>query len=434
MNMNWTIAFLLIFSGFVTTAQEVLTLDSALATGLEQNFNIRIARNDQDVATNNARPGNANLLPTLSLIGGVNYANRNVNQEFATGEMLNRDGAESVSSNASLNLDYVLFSGLGNMNTLKRLNEIQTASELEYRLTVERNLVNIASDYYEVSRLFQNSIVTQEAIAVSLDRYERAKERNILGSGLKLDLLNAEVDLNSDSVNYYTNLTELNNAKRNLNATIGIEPSDAFEVDTNIIFQSTPNLKELRNYGMENNAQLLISERLKFASEYDLKVAKGGYSPEIALNGSYGYNRQDNQANFLTYAQTTGFNGSISLRWNLFEAQRRDTRIQNAKLNADSQNELLKQAQNDFLTNVTNAYNTYVNSVYVMNMQKRNVVTNELNFKRTQELFNLGQITNVQFRDAQLNLFQAKATYNNARFLAKIAEINVIQLSGKLLE
>lgn len=434
MNMNWTIAFLLICSGFVTTAQDLLTLDSALATGLEQNFNIRIARNDQYVATNNARPGNANMLPTLSVIGGVNYSNRNVNQEFATGEMLNRDGAESVSSNASLNLDYVLFSGMGNTNTLKSLNEIQTAAELDYRLTVERNLVNIASDYYEVSRLFQNSIVLQEAIAVSLDRYERAKERNILGSGLRLDLLNAEVDLNNDSVNYYTNLTELNNAKRNLNATMGIEPSDNFMVDTSIFFQPTLNLDELRNYGMDNNAQLLISERLKFASEYDLKVAKGGYSPEVALNGSYGYNRQDNQANFLTYAQTTGFNGGISLRWNLFEAQRRDTRIQNAKLNADSQNELLKQAQNDFLTNVTNAYNTYVNSMYVVTIQKRNVQTNLINFQRTRDLYNLGQITNPQFRDAQLNLFQAKATYNNARFLAKIAEINLIQLSGKLLE
>jgi len=428
------IACLLICSGFVTTAQDLLTLDSALAIGLESNFDIRIARNDQFVATNNARPGNANLLPTLSLLGGVNYSNSNVNQELADGREINRDGAQSVSSNASLNLNYVLFSGMGNMNTLKQLNEIQSAAELDYRLTVERNLVNIASDYYEVSRLFQNSIVTEEAIAVSLDRYERAKERNVLGSGLKLDLLNAEVDLNSDSVNYYTNLTELNNAKRNLNATMGIKPSDNFEVDTSIFFQPTLNLDELRNYGLENNAQLLISERLKFATDYDLKVAKGGYSPEVSLFGSYGYNRQDNQANFLTYAQNTGFNGGVSLRWNLFEAQRRDTRVQNAQLNVDSQNELLRQAQNDFLTNITNAYNTYVNSLYVVNMQKRNVVTNELNFERTQELFSYGQITNVQFRDAQLNLFQAKATYNNARFLAKIAEINLIQLSGKLLE
>jgi len=428
------IACLLICSGFVTTAQDLLTLDSALAIGLESNFDIRIARNDQFVATNNARPGNANLLPTLSLLGGVNYSNSNVNQELADGREINRDGAQSVSSNASLNLNYVLFSGMGNMNTLKQLNEIQSAAELDYRLTVERNLVNIASDYYEVSRLFQNSIVTEEAIAVSLDRYERAKERNVLGSGLKLDLLNAEVDLNSDSVNYYTNLTELNNAKRNLNATMGIKPSDNFEVDTSIFFQPTLNLDELRNYGLENNAQLLISERLKFATDYDLKVAKGGYSPEVSLSGSYGYNRQDNQANFLTYAQNTGFNGGVSLRWNLFEAQRRDTRVQNAQLNVDSQNELLRQAQNDFLTNITNAYNTYVNSLYVVNMQKRNVVTNELNFERTQELFSYGQITNVQFRDAQLNLFQTKATYNNARFLAKIAEINLIQLSGKLLE
>jgi outer membrane protein TolC len=424
---------LLIISGWIT-AQPTLTLDSALATALDQNFDIKIARNDQSVAANNARPGNANLLPTLTINGGVNYTNNNVNQEFATGEQINQDGAESIRSNGSIDLNYVLFSGLGNLNTLKRLNQLQSAAELEYRLTVERNLVNVATQYYEVSRLYQNLVVTEEAIAVSLDRYERAKERNILGSGLRLDLLNAEVDLNSDSVEYYTNQTDLENAKRQLNALMGVTPTDSYTVDTNIFFRAALNLEELKNYGLDNNAQLLISERLKFASDLDLKVAKSGYSPELAVTGSYAYNRQDNQANFITYAQTNGLAAGISLRWNLFEAQRRDTRIQNARLNADSQNELLKQAQNNFLTDITNAYNTYVNSLYVMNMQKRNVVTNELNFRRTQELFGLGQITNVQFRDAQLNLFQAKATYNNARFLAKIAEINLVQLSGKLLE
>lgn len=434
MNTNWMIACLLICSGYYSQAQYTLTLDSALAIGLDNNFDIKIARNDQFAAANTARPGNANLLPMLSLLGGVNYSNRNVQQEFATGESLNRDGAESVASNASLNLDYVLFSGLENQNTLKRLNEIKTAAELEYRLTVELNLITIASSYFEVTRLYQNSIVAEEAIAVSLDRYERAKERSILGSGLKLDMLNAEVDLNSDSVTYFTNLTELNNAKRNLYASMGIDPNDNYEVDTSIVFQPTLNLDEMRNYGLENNAQLLISERLKFASDYDFKAAKGSYSPDILLNGSYGFNRQDNQANFLTFAQSNGFNGGLTLSWNLFEAQRRDTRVQNAKLNADSQNELLLQAQIDFKARITNAYNTYVNSLYVMNIQKRNVQTNLLNFQRTQELYNLGQITNPQFRDAQLNLFQAKATYNNARFLAKIAEINLIQLSGKLLE
>jgi outer membrane protein TolC len=68
-----------------------------------------------------------------------------------------------------------------------------------------------------------------------------------------------------------------------------------------------------------------------------------------------------------------------------------------------------------------------------MNKEERNKETNKLNFQRTEELFNLGQLNGTQFREAQLNLVTSQANYSNARYLAKIAEIQLIRIAGLLL-
>lgn len=44
-----------------------VSLDQLIEKGLQQNFQLRIARNDQQLTDNNATPGNAGMLPVLDL-------------------------------------------------------------------------------------------------------------------------------------------------------------------------------------------------------------------------------------------------------------------------------------------------------------------------------------------------------------------------------
>ena len=67
---------------FVTTlvpisAQELLTLEEAVRQGLEQNFEVRLAQNDQLVSTNNNSVGNAGMLPTVDVVASKNYEREN---------------------------------------------------------------------------------------------------------------------------------------------------------------------------------------------------------------------------------------------------------------------------------------------------------------------------------------------------------------------
>ena len=82
---------------------------------------------------------------------------------------------------------------------------------------------------------------------------------------------------------------------------------------------------------------------------------------------------------------------------------------------------------------VTSAYESYRNSLLVMDLEQKYLEAAELNFKRTRELYNLGQVTTTQFREAQLNLIRSRSNVATARYEARLKEIELLRLTGQLL-
>ncbi len=415
-------------------SQSYISLDSAITRAVQENHGIAIARNNTSVASNNARPGNSGLYPTLSAGGSASLTSNDTEIEFVTGEVQVVDAAQTLSTGANINMSYILFDGFRNWNSYRQAQTLEDVSIAEQRLTVENTLVAVIAQYFEVARQTQNVEVAREAIAISLERYERAELRRELGAGVSLDLLNAEVDLNRDSVNYRTSLTLLLNAKRSLTVLLAANPSTDFEVDTNVVFTTLLPLENFKAKALDQNAALIAARNNFDASERAIRIANSGYLPTIALNGGYGFNRQDAEAGFLVSNQATGWNAGLTLQWNLWDGQVRETQIDNARLRSENARRSVMNTEQQLLTDIENAYTTYVNALYVLRTEQRNVVTSQLNFQRTEESFRLGQVTNNTFREAQLNFIRSKAALLDAKYIAKVAEVRLLQLSGILLQ
>ena len=87
----------------------------------------------------------------------------------------------------------------------------------------------------------------------------------------------------------------------------------------------------------------------------------------------------------------------------------------------------------DVERNFNNAWDDYQNRLEIYRVQEENIRTAMNNFNRTQEKFKLGQVTSIEFRQAQLNLLTTELSRNQAKYDAKLAEILVLQISGELL-
>ena len=80
-----------------------------------------------------------------------------------------------------------------------------------------------------------------------------------------------------------------------------------------------------------------------------------------------------------------------------------------------------------------NAWENFYNKLNIYNIQQQNIMTSENNFERTKEQFKIGQVNSIEFRQAQLNLLNAELSRNQAKYDAKLAELQLLQLSGELL-
>ncbi|BAO76347.1 TolC family protein [Winogradskyella sp. PG-2] len=430
---NIVLGFALSIS-FLGISQQIIRPTEAISLALEHNYGIQIANNSIEIAENNKNILNTGYLPTLTGTAGATYNRDNITAEFSNGESTTLNGAESSRYNAGINLNYTLFDGLGRHYDYKRLKEEYSLSELQARETIENTITQLLTVYYDVARRSENLKSLEETLAISKDRLTRSEYQFEYGQNTKLDVLNAEVDINNDSINIITIEQSLINAKRDLNFVTGNKIDNEFAVDTTVAFLLQLHKQELLDKLYKNNVTLIQNEKNIAINEFTIKASKSGYLPTIGLVGSYGWNENNNNAaSFVAVSTNTGLSGGLNLSWNLFDGGGTITRVKNAKINLENQKLQKEQLKLDVERNFNNAWDDYQNKLRIFEVQESNIKTAKNNFSRTKEKFKLGQVTSIEFRQAQLNLLTAELNRNQAKYDAKLAEVLVLQLSGELL-
>jgi len=415
-------------------AQELISPEKAVSLALENNYGIKIAKTDVEIAENNADILNSGYLPTLTANAGANYNLDDTEVGFSDGTNRVLNGAESSSYNASVDLDYTLFDGLGRSYDYKQFKETKQLTELQARETIENTIVQLFTIYYNVAELIENEDALSQTLTISKERLIRAEYQFDYGQANKLASLNAEVDINNDSISLMNTLQELNNAKRDLNFVLGNTIPDDFTIDTEVAFDNLYDKSELLAKTRDNNISILQINKNIDINALGIKSETSAYLPTVGLSGSYGWNKNNNNAaSFAAYSINTGLSAGLSLSWNLFDGGSTITNVRNAKVNLEAQKILKEQLLVSIVRDFNNAWDDYENKLRVYRLQEHNIKTAENNFDRTEEQFKLGQINSIEFRQAQLNLLNAELSRNQAKYLAKIAEMQMLQISGDLL-
>nr|WP_233558485.1 TolC family protein [Aquimarina sp. BL5] len=411
-----------------------LTKQEAIRLTLENNYGILIATNNIEAANNNKAILNSGYLPSITGTASAVYNKDNIEAQFSNGETNILDGAESDRYNAALNLNYTLFDGLGRFYNYKRLKEQYNLTELQTRETIENTILQLFTVYFETARLTENDQILRETLQISRERITRANYQFEYGQNTKLEVLNAEVDVANDSINLINTEQQLINTKRDLNLLMNQDLTKNLKVDTTTNFISRLQINSFIEKSIKNNVRILRNKSNVKINDYDLKVSKSGYLPTIGLTGTYGWNKNNNNAaSFLSTLTSTGLSATFNLTWNLFDGGRTITQIKNARITLENQEILQKQIEQEVKRDIANALGNYENRLKVYEIQQQNVLTNQNNFDRSKERFNLGQITSIEFRQAQINLIQAQTNKTLAKYDAKLAELQLLQLTGQLL-
>lgn len=399
--------------------EEPLSFQQAVAIALERNHQIAIAKNDAAIAKNSAHIGNAGLLPAVGLSAGATY--------------LDASGQATTSSDAAVQVNYTLFDGLGNVYRFKKLQAGADLAELEARRAIETTLLQVGSAFYGAASAYENVQITQELLAISEQRLARAKKRSAYGQARTIDVLSAQVDYQADRVTVAQAKFLWDEARRSLNVLLNRDHRREFSVDTTVAFRHDFDPDQLRSAALAHNAALLAAEKRLLQSGYDLKIARAQFLPRLDFSGSYGFSQTAPQFRIGLNDAAPSLRLGTSLIFTLFDGFKRKIASKNARIEQKNRQLSLAESRLNLEKEVTSAYESYQNSLLVLDLEKKYLEAAELNFTRTRELYNLGQVTTTQFREAQLNLIRSRSNVATAKYEAKLKEIELLRLTGQLL-
>ena len=420
--------------GFSPLSAQILTTEEAIESTLTNNYDIMVTKGQVQQALNNTGIYNSGMLPTASATAGGKYNVASAKIERQDGGTFTVNNNASNSLNAGVGVNYVLYSGKSRLYNIQKFLEVYDLSNLQARSLIEGILLQVYNQYYQIAQLQQNSDNLAASLSISKRRLTRANYGYEYGQSTRLDVLNATVDVDNDSIAYVNILQQLANVKRSMNLLLGRAIDVPFEIDTTVTFDEHLVLENLLNDGQLKNVNLLAAQKNIDLNDLDLKLNHSQKLPTVSLSGNYGWNLLNNGPTSLFAQQNSlGLNLGVNAQWNIFDGGRRRLNEQNIKVAKEMNLTRKTQLEQTLETDIKNAWNAYQNALFVLNAQRNNVRTSQLNFDYTADKFEAGQVSSILFRQAQLNLLFAKNSLNQAKYNAKLAEISLLKLSGNLL-
>ena len=153
------------------------------------------------------------------------------------------------------------------------------------------------------------------------------------------------------------------------------------------------------------------------------------------MSGSYGWNESinDNPYAFYNKSVSDGFSAGVNIRWDIFRGGKKIIANKNASINKENSILAKEKIILDLKKELKNAFQSHLNNLYILEAQNQNLKTNKNNFERNLERYNIGQVSSIEFRRAQLNLLSAELSKNSAKYRAKISEAYFLKISGEII-
>ena len=414
------------------SAQDVLTVDEAVKIALENNYQIKTAKNDLQIDELGVSPGQAGMLPQLGANLSDNNSVQSLTQVRNDGTVQDRNNVKNSSFNYGVALEWTVFDGLSMFANYEQLKETQKLGEAELKQVILSKVGEIMTTYYDLVQQQQQLSALDSTLTISQQRVELAHNRFTIGKASKLEVLNAQVDLNTDQTQMQRQLELYKNTKIQLNEQLARDLKLDFKVIPEIFVDQTLDLEELEALVAAENPQLLAEKINKRISELELKQIKAARYPSVFVTSGYNIGNSKSELGFATSSDSKGFSYGFGASLNLFDGFNQTRNEKKSKVALQNAEIAISQQEQELASMVNTTYQTYLSNISLMELEEKNEAIAKENLDITVEKYRIGIIPTIEFRTAQLNYINAQVRLSNAKFQGFVSEIILKQLAGNL--
>lgn len=416
----------------IAQAQDLLTVKEAVRIALDNNYEIKLAANELNIAAENVTIGNAGMLPNVNanLVKSNNL--QNSNQTQASGEVRSLKNAKNNSMNYGVSLGWTIFDGLGMFKRYAILQETQKLEDITLKRTIILKVSDVITTYYTIVEQTNLLDAIDSNIMISRERLKTAENRFTIGKASKLEVLNAQVNLNADESNRLRQANNINNLKITLNSLLVRDLMTTFEVERTVVYDELLTYDYLLNAANQHNPDLKLIAINKTLAELELQRIKANRYPIVRVNTGYNFAESESSLGFTTSSNSRGLNYGFSVSLNLFDGFNQKRNEQIAKFQLQNADIRIQNQQLIVNTAIANAFQNYQTNLALAKMEVKNEAIAKQNLNITLEKFRIGTISAEAFRDAQDNFVNAVARNNAAQLQAKLSEVQLKEIIGKI--
>ncbi|WP_107827545.1 TolC family protein [Mucilaginibacter yixingensis] len=409
-----------------------LSLKEAVEIALKNNYNIQLSQNNKSIAQNNVTPGNAGMLPVLT--GSISQSNsqQHIEQTRSDGTVNTIPSAKNSNLTYGPTLNWTIFNGFAmfaNYDQLKQLNQL---SDIQLRDTVQSTMAAVLSTYYDLINQNEEIRAQKGAIDISRTQLRYANDKFGVGRASRLDVLNAQVNLNTDTATLLTLVQQYKSSKIRLNQLLIRDLQTDFNVADTIKVDESLKLGDIINNAQTQNPAILSADINKRLAEINLKQVQSTRYPVVGVNGGYAWTNSKTPAGFTRTQDTRGVSYGVTASINIFDGFNQWRRERNAKLQISNADIDSKQIRMNVEAQINNLYVAYLSGLDLMKLGQNNVEIAHRNLEISLDKYKLGNITPLEIREAQRNYLDAQSKFFAAQYQSKIAEITLRQITSSI--
>jgi len=417
----------------VVKAQDtpLLTLKDAVQIALKNNYNIQLSQNNSTIAANNVTLGNAGFLPIVTGDGALNASNQKIKQTRNDGTVNNLT-ANNSNNNYGVNLNWTIFDGFNMFANYDMLKEQDKLGAIRLKDTIQSTVANVINTYYNLISQNEQIKALRGAIEISRTQLRYSNDKFTVGRVSKLDVYNAQVNLNTDTSNLVIQLQQFKTTKLQLNQLLVRDLQTDFSVGDTIVVNNNLVLGDIIAKAQSQNAAILASQINKRLAEISLRQVKSTRYPVIGVTSGYTFTNSKTPAGFTLSQNAHGLAYGLTASINIFDGLNQWRRERNAKLQIANADISAKQTRLDVEAQISNFYIAYLSGLDLIRIGQSSVELAKKNLDISLEKYKIGNITQLEIREAQRNYLDAQSKFFSAQYQSKMAEVTLQQITNSI--
>ncbi len=391
------------------------TLWQAIDLALKQNPDVLIARKKLEEAAGGVIEARAGFLPTLSTSDNYEY----FQTSYATlngNNPLERD----YIWNLSVRVYQTAYAGgavRGRMS-IARLN--QESRFLDYQATLDRIMLEVRLAFYEVLKDKSGIDVHQQAADFLQRQLDYQRQRVEIGTGQKLDALQAEVELSLEKSALIESQNLWRNASLHLSELLSIPyalDQSQFPLAVEGVLEVTPfSLTEVQclDAAQIHRPELKVRDNDLLAQKKQLIVDRSGLLPHVNLFTGYDVVSEPDRT--LPDDYYRGYVAGVGVSWNIFDGLATEGRMRATHARISEAEIAHTAISRSVSAEVVRAWQDLQRAQETVASQRQNVDLATQSQSLADANFKEGLITQLDLLQSRLDLTRAQTVELNARF------------------